>query len=317
MSRIDNCQSVNSFSVWKSIPALAGMDILNTEAYLGIPFSNFIYKYIVGAYSSNGGTGSSYVLPYDLMLFEEIAKINSQFASICLSIQSGCSLRNSHDFPSSFDAECFMEFDDRAPFGGTSHRHFLYFFIAVVAVRGLIELLRLVIVLISCIYGRIVAASWSIDFVGISLGSPLLLVALNDRSEFFKIVISHQPTHIELMWRVVYHSMICSLPLLGANLYFLFSVSQAGLKVLNMFSVLSAFVTVPLNVMRAVQAWRSLDQSYSTSDMGRVMEMSQNMVDLNSFQLDNVQAGNQVESRPETLVDAAIDVMSLPEKILR
>jgi Leucine-rich repeat (LRR) protein len=319
LSRIDNCLTVNSFSVWKSIPALAGLDILNTEAYLELTFPHFIYKYIVGAYSYNGGTGSSYVLPYDSQLLEETSKITSQFSSICLAIQSGCSLRNSATFPSSFDAECFMEFDDQAPFGGTSHRRFLYLFGAVVIVRVLVELLRIAIVLLSWFYDRIVASSWSIDFVGISLGSPLFMLALHDRTEFFKVVISHQPTHTELIWRVIYHSMLCSLPLLAANLYFLFSVSQAGLKVLNMFSVLSAFVTVPLNVIRAVQAWRSLDQSFSTNDMTRVLEMSQNTVDADSLKLDPVApVPNQIESRHETLVEATVDIFAaVPASLLR
>jgi hypothetical protein len=52
-----------------------------------------------------------------------------------------------------------------------------------------------------------------------------------------------------------------------------------------MFSVLSACVSIPLTIVRAVLAWRSLDQSYSTSDVARVLEFSQNVVDIGRIEL--------------------------------
>jgi Leucine-rich repeat (LRR) protein len=289
ISRIDNCQSVNSFSVWRSLPALASQDTETMLLDKGFSFPKTIYSIVLNWNTANGGKETGFWNPFDRAFGDDLALDVSQLSSICSSIESGCSMRHSTQYPTSFATECFMEFDDKAPFGGTSHRTFFFSFIAIVSVRAIVELSRLLIVFLSWIYRRIIHVSWSIDFVGISLGSPLLVFALQDDwSEFFKVIISHQPTHHELIWRIVYQSLLCSIPLLGANLYFLFAVSQSGLKVLNMFSVLSAFVTIPLNVFRAVQTWRSLDQSFSTKDLNLMMEMSQNVSDLDSMKLDAI-----------------------------
>jgi hypothetical protein len=94
------------------------------------------------------------------------------------------------------------------------------------------------------------------------------------------VVVSHEASYWSLAWRVVHQSLLCSVPLLCANLYFLFAVSQSGLQLLNMFSVLSACVSIPLTIVRAVLAWRSLDSSYSTSDVAQVLEFTQNVVDI-------------------------------------
>jgi hypothetical protein len=52
-----------------------------------------------------------------------------------------------------------------------------------------------------------------------------------------------------------------------------------------MFSVLSACVSIPLTIVRAVLAWRSLDPSYSTSDVAQVLEFTQNVVDIGKIDM--------------------------------
>jgi hypothetical protein len=99
------------------------------------------------------------------------------------------------------------------------------------------------------------------------------------------VVVSHEASYWSLAWRVVHQSLLCSVPLLCANLYFLFAVSQSGLQLLNMFSVLSACVSIPLTIVRAVLAWRSLDPSYSTSDVAQVLEFTQNVVDIGKIDM--------------------------------
>jgi hypothetical protein len=281
LSRIDNCSLVNSYAVWKSLPVFTDWFVSQTPKYLGIPFSSFVQKYIVDSNFNAFGFMYKYLNPYDVLNVQYVQQATSQFSAACLAIQSGCALRPSIEYSTNYATECFMAFDDQAPFGGTSHRLFAYICIAIVAVRALVELGKASVVLWSWVQGRIVGARWSIDFVGASLLSPLFVLSVGgDWSEYFKVVVSHEASYWSLAWRVVHQSLLCSVPLLCANLYFLFAVSQSGLQLLNMFSVLSACVSIPLTIVRALLAWRSLDQSYSTSDVAHVLEFTQNVVDI-------------------------------------
>jgi hypothetical protein len=255
--------------------------VVDEPKYQGSSFSYFVFSYIGDLNFNSYGIRLHSLSAFDMTNLDLMDSTVGQFAAVCLAVQSGCALRFSTQYTSSLATECYMAFDDQAPFGGTSHRLFAYICIAIVAVRALVELGKASVVVWSWVQGRIVGARWSIDFVGASLLSPLFVLSLGgDWSEYFKVVVSHEASYWSLAWRVVHQSLLCSVPLLCANLYFLFAVSQSGLQLLNMFSVLSACVSIPLTIVRAVLAWRSLDSSYSTSDVAQVLEFTQNVVDI-------------------------------------
>jgi Leucine-rich repeat (LRR) protein len=296
LSRIDNCEFVNGYQVWKTLPILVDTFDFSETTYSGMTFAQYVYRYITTVNQNHLGVADMAVFnPFDIINVDIISSQVSQFAATCYSIQSGCSVRYSQQFPSPFANECYMEFDQEAPFGGTSHRIFFYNFIAIICVRCLVEFSKIGLVLVSCVRREIIARTWSIDFVGISLFTPLWIVPVGSSwSEFFKTIVMHQATHTELIWRLVHHSLLCSIPLLCANLYFLFAVSQSGLQLLNMFSVMSACVTIPLNIIRAVQAWRATDRTFTTDDMTNVLQMSETAVDVNSIKLDGFTANQQI-----------------------
>jgi hypothetical protein len=286
MSRIDNCALVNSFAVWKSLPAVAEWYIMVDPIYFDLSFPQFVYKLITTLNSYYGSSSNSILNPFDVSTKVLLDAKVDQFETFCLDIQSGCALRRSADFPTNYDTECYMAFDDQAPFGGTSHRLFFFMFTSIVSVRVLVELSKASVVLWSCLKGRIAGAQWSIDFVGTSVFSPLFVIPLGGEwSEYFKTVVSHEPSYSSLVRRVIHQSLLCSIPLLCANLYFLFAVSQSGLQLLNMFSVLSACLSIPVTIVRAVLAWRSTDRSFSITEVAQMLQLNDNAVDVDQFQL--------------------------------
>jgi Leucine-rich repeat (LRR) protein len=268
LSRIDNCQLMNLHSIWSSMPSVSTFSNL-VQLTGDEPFPQYLHNWILKLY----GVANKFDI-YEADMMTQLNPLLDQFSANCFAIQSGCALRVSPDFPLPFLTECYMRDETQAPFGGTSHRGFFIWFIAIVGIRIIVELGRLAVVFISWHFRRIVYAEWTIDYVGSSTFSPLFVVALNgDWSEFFKVIVMHQSNHRELIARVFYQSLLCSIPLLCANVYFLFVVSQSGLQLSNMFSVLSALVTIPLNLIRAIRAWRESDKAYTTEELLHELEL--------------------------------------------
>jgi Leucine-rich repeat (LRR) protein len=288
-SRVDNCDVMNSYQAWNSNPLDVDWYLVNDgQSYAGMPFSMYIQQFIQSRNRDLCKPENSTALgPYDITSIELLNSLVALFHQTCISIQSGCSTRISSEYPTVFAAECFMKYEEQAPFGGTSHKVFFRNFVVIIALRTLIEAIKACIVFVSFFRRSMLGSSWSIDFVGTSIFSPFWSGVWHwDWSRFLSVIVKHTPSYSALAWRVVHQALLCSIPLLCANLYFLFFVSQSGLHVMNMFSVLSACITVPLNFGRAYWAWRSTNRSFSTAEVADILDLRPDNTELDVELLD-------------------------------
>jgi hypothetical protein len=200
----------------------------------------------------------------------------ASFDYFCSVIGTGCEAQQSPAYPNTwpYATECVMTQADLALFGGSAHRGFRNIIYIIISVRLCIELARMSLVLISVFSRRIVARHWSIDFVGSTAFAPLLYFPVGGSPYlFFDEVVNHNPTHVELAWRVVHQSLLSALPLLCANLYHLFFVSQSGIQFWGMFSLLGGLIIVILHITRFVLAWRFSDVSYSNAELQETLSV--------------------------------------------
>ena len=291
-SEVDSCSQMNNqYSVWKAMSPSnqPGVPLTDPTEIIGaISFNSFMLRFMNDVWSQ--------ISVFDVATADGFAtNYVKTFVDLCHSINSGCSVRRDPTFPAEYAVvtatECYMSDAGQARFGGSAHRLFASLVLAIAIARIVIEALRLGAAIILCIRrfccqprvhfrgGSVDDAAPSIleadirrfpgllDFVMSSAYSPLLWPAFGSYAVFYSKAIVYQPTHRDLLVRLVVGSVLCSLPLLAANLYFLFAVVQSGIQTIQIGSALSGIGSVIVTLARAFFAWRRRDPSFSDVEM--------------------------------------------------
>jgi hypothetical protein len=86
----------------------------------------------------------------------------------------------------------------------------------------------------------------------------LLWFPLRDR--FSDKIINHQPTHRDLLRRLLHSVLPVSLPLLVLNVLYFTSIVQTGLSPVSILSLLNGIVSVPVLLLLALRSWLQLRQ---------------------------------------------------------
>jgi hypothetical protein len=199
-----------------------------------------------------------------------LSNINA-FESLCKSVAS-CGL----------DSMVCTTVDPSArEYGSPSIRLFFWLVVIVAVLRACLELCRAFIVVEAWTLGRWPHNDWSADFAGESAMTPLLLLLSSTacRQHVYDVVVQHDTTHSDYLFRVLHRGLLQTLPMTSLNfVYFLFIV-QTGISVSQSLSLAYGFILLPQLFFRAFRAWRSRDPSYSSQDLDSMISKNQADVD--------------------------------------
>jgi hypothetical protein len=156
----------------------------------------------------------------------------------------------------SLELVCSLTDPSKAEFGGTKFHNFLMWVIIVLSVRVVLDVSKLLLICVCIFQKRVVGSGWAEDFLAASPFQSLLWIPLRD--QYFAKVARYQPTHRDLLRRLLHQFLLMSAPLLLINLLYFNSIAQTGLTVLNILSMLNGIVTVPLLLGLALKSWCEL-----------------------------------------------------------
>jgi hypothetical protein len=163
---------------------------------------------------------------------------------------------------------CILVDPSKAATGIDAFPRFYGVIIAVIAVRCLVEAARLIVLLLSfrqptAVYGRRRGS----DFIRSFALTPLLYFHFPD--VFSRSIVQHRPKFTDFFRRLVHTGLMIKFPMLAINVYFLNNVTQTGLSVTNVLSLIGSIVYVPRLLamsFRAYQRFLTEQEPTKTSD---------------------------------------------------
>lgn len=150
---------------------------------------------------------------------------------------------------------CDQVHPERAETGGAKFTAFLAFVIAIAAIRGVLELVRLGFVAASWWRRSLVEHWMGADLARSSFASPLLYFAVADWNDFFRRVALYEAKRRDMWFRLVHAGLLSSIGMLAANLYFLLRVTQVGMSAVNWLALVNGMVLVPRVFVSIALVW--------------------------------------------------------------
>jgi hypothetical protein len=144
------------------------------------------------------------------------------------------------------DQVCDDRYDDAWP--NKDHYGFLVCVVTLLVWRGVLEALKLAVIVASFVEGRIVGREYAMPFLQSSPFLPLMGVFGVD---WVGDVLRYQRTSRDHLRVFVVQGLLNFLPFLALQLYYSSEVQQTGLKTLSYVSMAINFIFVPVIVLRA------------------------------------------------------------------
>jgi hypothetical protein len=238
----------------------------------------------------------------------------------------------------SIGTTCVVAHPELAQSGKLAFPIFFACLLGVVAVRGLVELSRLVFIFMSIRSRSIVLGELGSIFIKDSAFAPILYLDPGTRSDFNLMIrrrAAIKPTHLHLLVEFVCSAVLTALPLLAVTSYFSVRVAQVGLSSLNMLSIFFTLMNSSSLLVRAFYTWivpwclstshdREVDgqkqHSDSNSTFAPTSDSSLESIDVDSFELTmsaNPLAGSRIQPDgvtclKEVPLPAVIEMFPLP-----
>jgi hypothetical protein len=153
---------------------------------------------------------------------------------------------------------CLTIHQEKSLTGQQAFATFYTLVILLAAVRGIVELARLLLVLYLCWQGDIlVLGTIGVEFVSASFALPLVFVSAESRLSATQHFISHERTPAEMIFRLFHVGMLVTLPTLAVNVFYVLKVAQTGLSLVNWVSLTSGLILVPRILAQATLSWYS------------------------------------------------------------
>jgi hypothetical protein len=232
--KTDHCSPINNYAIFSQFTAVSWNDMPASSP--NTTFAVWIQEFI---------DFPPAVSPTDHTV---IANMQS-FRNLCTKIPE-CGV-------DSVGTSCTIAHPKLASSGRAAFADFFACLIAVILLRGLVEMSRMLLVIWSMWRRRIVFGDSGAIFIGRSVCAPLLSFCSETRREFdIMLVRRNDPfTHQQLALELVFSVLFTSIPLLSASWFYITVVAQTGVTASNLVSVVFTGFSACVLIGRALFVW--------------------------------------------------------------
>jgi hypothetical protein len=231
----NNCDPLNKFGLFSSfLPDASGPDATPNMQF-AVWYPSFVNFRIPFGYPFDDPTNLA-----DL----------SAFRSLCARIPE-CAV-------DSIGTTCVVAHPELAQSGKLAFPVFFVCLVIVIAIRGLVEISRLLLILMSIRSRSIVLGELGSIFIKGSAFAPILYLNQGTRVDFNSMIrnrVDLKPTHQHLVIEFCCSAVLIALPLLAATTYYSVRVAQVGLSPLNMLSIFFTLMNSSSLLVRAFYMW--------------------------------------------------------------